>query len=292
MKKPNAMAFVKWSQYRRSDEDHYNPPQFFYGSKKKRIQNLVGNGGTLWVVTSRLKLGKRGYSLAYKLVNCCSKTPNNQQSKYGQYMVQSRDWRNCHYYSFEHDITNDLLNLSFMQPGDKPGMIGQRILTARSLTPEDINLLETLEDKLISQRMVFISYSTKDRSYAQKLEQELLDRDVNTWRDVGGLELGADWEITLKHIASGTDCFLVLVSKNAAESKWVKQEIEWAIKSMKENKGLVKKIIPIILEENQFPEFKRLKKYQECKWPENSVRKKVFDKLANEIKEISPRKIK
>ena len=46
-------------------------------------------------------------------------------------MVQSRDWRNCRYYSFEHDITNELLKLSFMKPGDEGGMMGQRIQQPR-----------------------------------------------------------------------------------------------------------------------------------------------------------------
>jgi hypothetical protein len=287
----HALAFVEWKGYRRSEDQHYNPPEFFYAHPKERLVKLVGGGGTLWVITSRRRKGKRRYSLAYKLVNCQPKRPDIKKKRlFGKHMVQSRDWRGCRYYSFDHDVTAELLKLSFMKPGDKPGKIGERIQVIKELTTGDIEHMETLEDRLLSSRMVFISYAHEDRLFAEKLEEELINRDIAIWRDVSGLRAGTDWETTIRRIASGTDCFLVLLSKNSDESEWVAREIEWATRA-KEDTELVKEIMPIVLPNGDINRYESLKSYQAVIWPKRKADESgVFNRLASDIQSVATRK--
>lgn len=287
----HALAFVKWGEYRRQAEDHYEPPQFFYASGKPRIENLVGSGGTLWVVTSRRLGGRRRYSLAFKLVSCFAREPDEgKRSSYGEFMVQSRDWRNCRYYSFNHDITDELLALSFMKKGDAPGKIGERIQSVKRLAPGDVLRLERVEDKLLSERMVFISYARRDRRFAARLEKELIARGVNTWRDVAGLRAdagsdsglqpGVEWELTLERIARGTDSVVVLVSRNSADSPWVQREVAWALDA-REKTNLVKLVLPILLPGGRIESFPRLTRIQSASWPARSADSVIWhDRLA------------
>ncbi|MCA9909504.1 MAG: hypothetical protein KC519_12695, partial [Anaerolineae bacterium] len=67
----HALAFVNYKYYRTSDENMARFGQAFtYVSKKPRVLQLVGDGGTLWIATSFPTARGRRYSLAYKLVKC------------------------------------------------------------------------------------------------------------------------------------------------------------------------------------------------------------------------------
>jgi hypothetical protein len=288
MPETHAMAMVSWEEYRRNTADHYRPPEFFYCSKQKNLIRFVGDGGTLWAVTSRAIDGEKRYSLAFKLINCVQQTPSDKKrEKYGPYMVQSSDWRHCQYYSFGHDATDTLRLLRFDRPAPmpsfgRPGKIGSYLQTISKLAEGSVGILQGYEEKILSQRKVFISYAHEDEgngSYLTLLERGLQNENVNTWSDLSGLRAGDDWRPALKRVASNTDCILVLVSKASAQSDWVQREIQWAINAYRTTQ-FVKLIIPILLDSASLEKFDNLGSFQSEKW-DNS--RNFYRKLAERI---------
>lgn len=294
MKETHAVAMVDWDTYRRNTEDHYRPPEFFYCCSQRNLVRFVGSGGTLWMVTSRTVDGEKKYSLAYKLVNCVERIPDAKKRKeYGDYMVQSRDWRHCQYYSFKHDATDTLRLLKFkraasMPQTGRPGKIGSYLQTISELTEQSIETLKIYEDKILSQRKVFISYAHDDEingKYLSRLENALEKEGVNTWSDLSGLRAGDDWQADLKRVASNTDCVLVLVSEASARPGWVQREVSWAVEAFKTTK-FVKLIVPILLDSTSIQKFNDLRGFQYVEWDDDL---EFVPKLAEHIIEKTPR---
>jgi hypothetical protein len=72
---------------------------------------------------------------------------------------------------------------------------------------------------------VFISYASKDRAWAEKLTSDLEQRQVHKiFLDSRRLEPGAPWEPQLASNVSRSRHLVVLWSKSAAESDWVREE--------------------------------------------------------------------
>lgn len=78
---------------------------------------------------------------------------------------------------------------------------------------------------------VFLSYAAADSPYARKLENLLSRRPDVTVFTTETLSAGEDWESRLREELSKCDVFLVLLSPNSVDSKWVLHELgaAWAI---------------------------------------------------------------
>lgn len=75
---------------------------------------------------------------------------------------------------------------------------------------------------------MFISYSHKDESVVGEILRFLNRNSYRYWYD-RGLLTGAEWSRELALRLSGASAFLLLLSRNSAESDWVKNEINFAI---------------------------------------------------------------
>lgn len=73
---------------------------------------------------------------------------------------------------------------------------------------------------------LFFSYSHKDSDIAQRIMRSLKDYNFRIWIDLG-IEIPAEQlERELSRIISKREIFLLLASKNSADSYWVKFELE------------------------------------------------------------------
>lgn len=281
----HAMAMVKWEVFHGSGVggERYSR-RYYYASRQKRLVNLVGDGGTLWLVTSRRKPGEpRCYHLAYKLVDCESVPPWQEKAEqFGQYMVSARDWGSSVHFPYN-DATGTLLRLRFTsgKPLEDRAKIGLRLLSIPQLTREDITLLEAYQQKILAERNAFLSYSHKDLPATERLEAELERRGVRTFRDATSLRAGEDWKESLQRAARAADVFLVLISPLAAVSEWVRQEVAWAVAELDAG-GLVERIIPILLPDGGWQSFPELHPYQYVDHPQDPDAA-FFDRLAGEI---------
>ncbi|MBT3336968.1 MAG: toll/interleukin-1 receptor domain-containing protein [Anaerolineae bacterium] len=70
---------------------------------------------------------------------------------------------------------------------------------------------------------IFISYSHKDKKYVEKLEKKLIDEGFDVWID-HRIDYGDKWPEEIEKAIDICDAYVVVMSKNAAESQWVGRE--------------------------------------------------------------------
>ena len=79
-----ALAIARWEDNRK---DWLEGDYFGLTSKRTDLQDLVGDGGTLWIVVSRAQRpGSRTYSLSFRLEGC-KKHNYKKPSRFGRYGV-------------------------------------------------------------------------------------------------------------------------------------------------------------------------------------------------------------
>lgn len=91
---------------------------------------------------------------------------------------------------------------------------------------------------------IFISYSTKDIVYAEKLINTLRREGFNPWVDVEGLGAGTHWLRRLHKQILTCDAYILVMSRNSYNSKWVPDELVTA-----KSKG--KPIFPLLLDDTE-----------------------------------------
>src|SRR5438132_1614715 len=71
---------------------------------------------------------------------------------------------------------------------------------------------------------IFISYSSKDRDWAVEFEKDLRTHGLSVWRDESNLPAGSKWEDNLMAGVRDSQHLVVLWSRNAAATDWVRRE--------------------------------------------------------------------
>ena len=87
---------------------------------------------------------------------------------------------------------------------------------------------------------IFISYSHKDTEYVEKLEAKLIEEGFNVWID-HRIDFGSQWPKAIQDALDACDAFIVVISENSYESKWVQNEVSRA-----DRKG--KPFFPLLLQ--------------------------------------------
>jgi len=91
---------------------------------------------------------------------------------------------------------------------------------------------------------IFISYSKKDIVYAEKLINALRREGFNPWVDMENLGAGTQWLRRLQKQIVNCDAYILIMSRNAYNSKWVPDELVTA-----KSKG--KPIFPLLLDDTE-----------------------------------------
>lgn len=71
---------------------------------------------------------------------------------------------------------------------------------------------------------IFISYSHRDKDYVHKLQKALQKEGFDVWID-DRIDYGTEWPKVIQQHLDECDAFVVVVSENAYESKWVQNEL-------------------------------------------------------------------
>ncbi|HOF39542.1 MAG TPA: toll/interleukin-1 receptor domain-containing protein [Candidatus Hydrogenedentes bacterium] len=98
------------------------------------------------------------------------------------------------------------------------------------------------------QNDVFISYSRKDKKYADELRRHLADQGVSCWIDREGIHPGEDWTEMIGKALRSVTVMVLLYSSSARDSENVKDEVAIAAK-----RKLA--FVPILLEDVEPDEF-------------------------------------
>jgi hypothetical protein len=91
---------------------------------------------------------------------------------------------------------------------------------------------------------IFISYSKKDIVYAEKLINALRREGFNPWVDMQGLGAGTYWPDRLHKAIKTCDAYVLIMSRNAKNSKWVPDELVAA-------KTSGRHIFPLLLDDTE-----------------------------------------
>lgn len=278
----HAMAMVKWKIFRPSGGG--GVAVYDYGSDQKRLVDIVGKKGTLWLVTSRGHVKeRRSYHLAYKLSECYQVPRENSIfSGKWKYVVRAGNRDNSTHFAYN-DITDSIQRFQFTsgKPMSEAQNVGLRLLTIPELRASDIDLVERIEHKLLLGRTVFLSYSHRNRVIISRLESELEKRDVRAKRDTTLLLSGDKFEEALAKEVKSTDCFIVVISPASAKSEWVHREVNWALSELRLG-GLVKRIIPLVIAGGGWNSFPQLHQFHRIDMPA-SAGAEFFNRMANDI---------
>jgi hypothetical protein len=97
-------------------------------------------------------------------------------------------------------------------------------------------------------RSVFISYSSKDKVFAEKLHHDLQNQGVHCWSAQKDLKIGDKIRYRVEDAISDHDTLLVVISESAVTDLWVESEIHAVLEKEQAGDGWL--LLPIVLDEN------------------------------------------
>ncbi len=97
-------------------------------------------------------------------------------------------------------------------------------------------------------KKAFISYASPDRNEVLKRVQMLAELRVSFFQDVLGLEPGERWQKALYRHIDESDLFLLFWSTAAKQSKWVLEEVNYALRRKGNDEFAPPEILPVIIE--------------------------------------------
>jgi hypothetical protein len=93
----------------------------------------------------------------------------------------------------------------------------------------------------------FISYSFHDKEFAERIYDDLRDVGIRCWLDSKDLKIGDNIGISINRAIRLTDKVLLVLSRASANSRWVRREVEFALKREAETKRTV--LFPIRIDD-------------------------------------------
>jgi hypothetical protein len=106
---------------------------------------------------------------------------------------------------------------------------------------------------------VFISYSTKDSDFIDKLSVELIKNKIPIWLDKFEMQPGDSLINKIQDGLTDSTFLIVVLSQYSIESEWCKKELNAGLMRELEEKQVV--VIPILLDNCQIPIFLKEKVY-------------------------------
>ena len=106
---------------------------------------------------------------------------------------------------------------------------------------------------------VFISYTYADQQFATRLAHDLRNSGIDTWIDVEQVMVGDSLIRTIGGAIKEADYLAVVLSSKSVRAGWVIREVEIAMSREIEGKRV--RVLPLLIEECELPEFLRDKVY-------------------------------
>jgi hypothetical protein len=136
----------------------------------------------------------------------------------------------------------------------------------------------------------FISYSSKDQEFAERLYADLQNKNVRCWFAPEDLKIGDKLRPSFDEAIRLHDKLMVLLSKNSVSSPWVEKEVETAFEKERREKRTV--LFPIrlddaVMETNEAwaADIRRTRHIGDFKdWKNHDSYKKAFERLLRDLK--------
>ncbi len=93
----------------------------------------------------------------------------------------------------------------------------------------------------------FVSYSARDKAFAERIYHDLQEVGVRCWLDSKDLKIGDRLDIEIDRAIQVTDKVLLVLSESSIRSDWVRKEIEFALE--RESKAKKTILFPIRIDD-------------------------------------------
>jgi hypothetical protein len=171
------------------------------------------------------------------------------------------------------------------------GKIPEAFLRGAGLPDEFITSIHDLFVQPIQFYSCFISYSSKDQEFAERLHADLQDKKVRVWFAPEDLKIGDPFRQRIEESIRVYDKLLVVLSENSVNSTWVASEVEAAFEKERKNPGRTV-LFPIRLDDGVMDtseawaaDIRRTRHIGDfTRWKDHDAYKKAFDRLLRDLK--------
>lgn len=125
---------------------------------------------------------------------------------------------------------------------------------------------------------VFISYSSKDKVFVEKLSTILVENRVGVWLDKWEMKPGDSLIDKIQNGLEDSSYLLVVLSKHYVESEWCRKEQNAGLMKEIDSKKVV--VIPILLEDCTIPIFLQEKVYADFREDFDNGFKELYKSLS------------
>jgi len=170
------------------------------------------------------------------------------------------------------------------------GKISEVFLRGAGVPEDFITYMRSLVGKAIDFYSCFISYSTRDSDFAQRLHADLQQKGVRCWFAPEDLKIGDKFRMRIDESISVYDKLMVILSANSINSPWVEEEVEAALEKEHKQNKLV--LFPIrlddaVMETDQAwaASLRRTRHIGDFRaWKDHDPYQKSFERLLHDLK--------
>lgn len=174
------------------------------------------------------------------------------------------------------------------------GNIPESFLEGAGVPDSFIRYMRSLTGPAITFDSCFISYSEKDRPFAERLYADLRQKEVRCWFAPEDIKTGDEFRTRIDEAIHLQDRLLVILSKHSIKSSWVQDEVEAALEKEKKEKRLV--LFPIRLDEAVMgvdagwaAKIRRTRQIGDFKkWKNHDTYQQAFDRLLRDLTDEKP----
>jgi uncharacterized protein YjbI with pentapeptide repeats len=128
------------------------------------------------------------------------------------------------------------------------GLIPKAFLQGAGIPERFVNDMHSLVSESINFCSCFISYSGKDKDFAERLYADLQNKGVRCWFAPEDMKIGDRIRVRIDESIHIFDKLLLVLSQHSVASEWVEYEVETALDKESEGKQTV--LFPIRLDES------------------------------------------
>jgi len=152
-----------------------------------------------------------------------------------------------------------------------------------------IEYLPSLLNQAIQMYSCFISYSSKDQNFAERLHADLQNKGVRCWFAPHDLPIGAKTWDAIDEAIRLRDKLLLILSKNSIASDWVEDEVNKAFAEERNREQLV--LFPVriddVIMQTSEPWARKLLEQRNIgdfrKWKDHDAYQKSLDRLLRDL---------
>lgn len=172
----------------------------------------------------------------------------------------------------------------------RSGMLPLTFLRGCGLSDNVIEYLPSLLSQPIQYQSCFISYSSKDSAFAERLYADLQNKGVRCWFAPEDMKIGDKIRTRIDEVIHVHEKLLIVLSENSIKSSWVEKEVETGFEKEKETNKTV--LFPIRLDDAVMGskagwagDIKRTRHIGDfCNWKQHDDYQKNLQRLFRDLK--------